>query len=206
MKSERDIHPCHHRDARCIETETMRNIGCKCSTEIATTFQELYNSCHLVQFLSPLHQNVINKLVSVEVKQTCIASPVNLEKFRNKTPLNQRKAEALIIGDRQRSSPLAKILAKDAGYRIKRIYSANYPFKDMPNLYNQYQAVIVAPRMLHSFGRVAVEALACGCKLLNNDRVGALSWPDPVTASKNANTLFWDTVTQNLCELANQKT
>jgi hypothetical protein len=52
----------------------------------------------------------------------------------------------------------------------------------------------VDPIMLHAFGRLAVEALACGCRVLASDRVGAMSWPDPLQAFREANERFWNMV------------
>jgi hypothetical protein len=49
--------------------------------------------------------------------------------------------------------------------------------------------------MLHAFGRLAVEALACGCRVLASSRVGAMSWPDPLEACRQSNRLFWEMVT-----------
>jgi hypothetical protein len=65
----------------------------------------------------------------------------------------------------------------------------------MPELLNQYQAVVVDPLTLHAFGRLAVEALACGCRVLASSRVGAMSWPDPLEACRQSNRLFWEMVT-----------
>ena len=46
----------------------------------------------------------------------------------------------------------------------------------------------------YAFCRMAVEAMACGCQGITNDRVGANSWPDPIKASQVANDEFWRVV------------
>jgi len=33
--------------------------------------------------------------------------------------------------------------------------------------------------------------MACGCKVITNDRVGAMSLPDPLAASRGADAAFW---------------
>jgi hypothetical protein len=39
-----------------------------------------------------------------------------------------------------------------------------------------------------------VEALACGCQVLASERVGALSFDDPLAASREANARFWGVI------------
>lgn len=191
IKSERDIHPCAHRDGRCIRTGPIRKEHCECSDLIPTAFESLYNSCDAVQFLSPAHQQVINQLVSVNVKQYVIAPPVDFSLFRSTVPFERRKKAALILGDEIRVSGNAEVRAHDNGYPVERVEYHSVPYNEMPNLLNQYQAVVVDPVMFHAFGRLAVEALVCGCRVLASDRVGSFSWEDPMKASRESNASFW---------------
>ena len=85
----------------------------------------------------------------------------------------------------------AEAAARQAGYRPYLLPYGSVPYDEMPNLLNQFRAVVLHPQMFHAFGRLAVEALACGCQLISNDKVGALSWPDPIGSSRGANELFW---------------
>jgi hypothetical protein len=50
----------------------------------------------------------------------------------------------------------------------------------------------VDPIMFHGFGRLAVEGMMCGCRVLASNRVGCLSWNDPIDAAVHANERFWD--------------
>jgi len=196
IKSERDVHPCGHRDGRCIQTEPLTRIACDCSRKIPVAFEKLYNLCDAIQFLSPLHRSAINQLVRITPPQYEIASPIDLTRFRSITPLAQRKRAALLMGDAVRISPEAVALAEARGYPVEKVKYLSVPYEAMPDLLNQYQAVVVAPRMLHGFGRLAVESLACGCRVITNNRVGAMSWPDPLAASQESNAAFWDMVTR----------
>src|SRR5690606_29082882 len=65
------------------------------------------------------------------------------------------------------------------------------PYEAMPELLNGYAAVVVDPLMYHAFGRLTVEAQACGCRVLASDRVGATSWADPLAATRASNRNFW---------------
>jgi len=194
IKSERDVHPCARRDGRCIDAATMRRTECGSDRGVARVFERLYSLCDAVQFLSPLHRRAINLLVNIDVPQYEIAPPLDLNHFRNCTPAAMRKNAALLLADGIRSSPTAESRAREAGFEVERLEYLSVPYERMPALLNQYRAVVMDPTMLHAFGRLAAEALACGCRLLASERVGAISWPDPLEACRQSNTLFWEMV------------
>jgi len=197
IKTERDVHPCGHRDGRCIQANPLTRIRCDCSPRISGAFERLYNLCDAVQFLSPLHRRAINRIITIKApRQYEVASPIDLKRFRSYVPFEERKNAALIIGDAIRVSPDASALAEREGYCVEYIDYLSVRYDDMPDLLNKYKAIVIAPVMLHAFGRLAVEALACGCKVIANDRVGAMSWPDPVKASAEANAAFWTMATR----------
>lgn len=196
IKSERDIHPCAHRDGRCIITGPIRKQRCDCSRLIPKAFERLYNRCDAVQFLSPAHQQVINQLVSIHVRQYVIAPPVDFDLFRSIVPFDERRKAALILGDAVRVSATAEARALDSGYPSERVPYQSVPYHEMPDLLNRYQAVVVDPVMFHAFGRLAVEALACGCRVLASDRVGSFSWQDPLKACRESGESFWKMVAE----------
>lgn len=194
MKSERDIHPCSLRDGRCLSVAPIRKTACKCSHLMQDATELLYNNCMLVQFLSPAHQQAINQLVTIHTEQVLIAPPIDLSLFQSTTPIEERQSKALIIGDAIRVAASAKKRAREAGYKPKRIKYLSIPYEKMSDLYNSYQAVVIDPVMFHAFGRIFVEASSCGCKVFASDRVGALSWDEPVLACHRANEEFWSVV------------
>ena len=194
LRSERDVHPCTFRDGRCLVGDLLERKPCCCTHTQRDCCELLYNACSAVQLLSPAHQTAINQLIDIKSRQYLIGSPIDLELFQNVVPRAERPAKALIIGDDLRVAETADQRAIDAGYQPERIEYLSVPFPEMPALYNRYQAVVVDPVVLHAYGRVAVEALACGCRVLASKRVGALSWPDPIQASREANQKFWELV------------
>ncbi len=195
IKSERDVHPCALRAGQCIQTNPLRIVDCGCTRSVARAFERLYNLCDAVQFLSPLHRRAINLLVRLDVPQYEIAPPVDLSLFGNTTPVEERKQAALLTADAIREAPTAESRAREAGYDVERLEYLSLPYEFMPDVLNQYRAVVLDPLMLHAFGRLAVEALACGCRVLASDRVGAMSWPDPLQACAESNQRFWEMVT-----------
>ncbi len=195
VKLEHDIHPCTHRDAQCIEISQIPWRPCSCKSKVRETFKKLYRLCDTHIFLSPLHQKVINHIIPVPAgNQVVIASPIDFNEFKSVIPYEKRKNAALITGDAIRVSRDATELAEQAGFVPEFLDYLSVPHSQMANILNQYKAVIVSPVMFHAFGRIAVEALACGCRLITNDRVGAVSWSDPIEASKESSKKFWNVV------------
>ncbi len=173
IKSERDIHPCPYRDGRCINTNPIRKEQCECLDIIPKAFERLYNSCDAIHLLSPAHQQVINQLVRIKVKQYVIAPPIDFTMFRSTVPFEKRKKVALILGDEIRVSESAELRAERHGYPSEHLEYHSVPYDKMPELLNRYQAVVVDPVMFHAFGRLAIEALACGCHVMASERVGS---------------------------------
>ena len=194
IKSERDLHPCTRRDGLCIDPATMQRSECGATRGVARAFERLYNLCDAVQFLSPLHRRAINMIVNIDVAQYEIAPPIDLNHFRDYTPAAMRKNAALLLADDIRNSCTAERRAREAGFEVERLDYLSVPYEGMPALLNKYRAVVMDPTMLHAFGRQAAEALACGCRLLASERVGAISWRDPLGACRQSNTLFWEMV------------
>ena len=145
------------------------------------------------------HRDAIHQLINFQTPEYIIASAIDLTPFKSVIPIHQRKQKvALIIGDDIRVAENATELARNAGYEPERIPYLSIPYGEMPQLYNQYQAIVVAPKMLHAFCRVVPEALSCGCRMITNDQVGATSWSDPISAVQDANQEFWEMVCSNV--------
>jgi hypothetical protein len=131
IRSERDVHPCTHRDARCVTGPKLRNVGCDCSNVVREAFEALYNRCDAVQYLSPAHRTVIHQLIEVRTKEFVIAAPIDLSTFRAVTPVAERKPAALILGDDARVSETAEGRARDAGFEPQRLPYLSVPHEQM---------------------------------------------------------------------------
>jgi hypothetical protein len=191
LKSERDIHACAQRDARCIAVDPVEKVPCTCGPRIPRAVEDLYNSCSAVQFLSPAHREVVQQLVQIRSRQVVIAAPVEATRFGVTTPPAQRPPKALILGDSIRVAPTAVERAKRAGLQPECLDYQSVPYEEMPELLNRFRAIILDPVMFHAFGRLAVEGQLCGCEILASPRVGAFSWKNPVAAAVRSNRDFW---------------
>lgn len=190
IKSERDAHPCARRDASCVAVDPIRRLPCECNRDIPAAVERLYNACSGVQFVTPAHREVINRIVTIRTRQFVVASPIDFTLFRSVTPYDRRRRAALIFGDGSRVAPTAEARARAEGFEPVRVRE-RIPYERMPDLYNAHQAVVVDPILFHASGRAVVEGLACGCRVLAGPRVGFLSFPDPCAASSAANAEFW---------------
>lgn len=194
IRSERDIHPCGRRDAWCVGSQPVMRKPCDCPGSLAGVYQTFFNAFDVVQFLSPGHRDVIRALVNIVRPTVLIAPPIDLARFRVLTPPEHRPAKALIFDCPARTAPNSFDRARRAGYEPEVLPYLSVPYEEMPELLNRYVAVVVDPVMYHAFGRLSVEAQACGCRVLVGERVGAMSWADPLAAVEASNSRFWSLV------------
>ena len=80
----------------------------ECGPLIPSRVQQLCNTCTAVHFLSLAHQSMINSLVRIKSDQYVIAPAINLSLFRPPTPMEKRKAEAMVLGDSIRVAETAE--------------------------------------------------------------------------------------------------
>lgn len=71
------------------------------------------------------------------------------------------------IGDIHHTIPRNKV----------RNWLGHRPYSEMPRLYSMASYLIHLPEWPEPQGRNVIEALLCGCRVIANDRVGALSYP-----------------------------
>ncbi|WP_164084881.1 glycosyltransferase family 4 protein [Pseudazoarcus pumilus] len=194
IRSERDLHPCGQRDAACVGAHAWVRTPCECPPELGGLYRAFFDAFDVVHFLSPGHREIVRALVSVERPTVLIAPPIDLSRFRVLVPPEQRPAIALIFDCPARMAPTSAERARRAGYVPEVLPYLSVPYEDMPELLNGYAAVVVDPLMYHAFGRLAVEAQACGCRVLASERVGATSWPDALAAARVSSPNFWSLV------------
>lgn len=71
------------------------------------------------------------------------------------------------------------------------------PYTEVAILMNRAQHFVFLPRWPEPFGRVVAEAALCGCELITNDNVGALSFGLDLSQPEvfqDAGTAFWETI------------
>lgn len=196
MASEHDVQPCAMRDARCVQADPLCRLGCRCGRRIPRAFQRLYRACSEVRFLSPGHRRVIGTIVPLPSETVVIAPPIDFGRFQAQIPWKDRLDRALAFADPIRHGPDAEAIAAKKGLEMDVLPYGSVAYEDMPALLNRYRHVVMAPQTYHAFGRLAAEAMACGCKVWSNGRVGALTWPDPLEAARQGSREFWRLVVE----------
>jgi glycosyltransferase involved in cell wall biosynthesis len=122
--------------------------------------------------MSPLHLSEMEKHLHIKFgpKGYAYLQEIDTELFRN---LNlKRTIENLYTGSINAAKGVDIIRAK---YKDLAICN-NLPYEDMPEWYNSSINYVFEPRWFEPFNRGAAEAALCGCNLVTNEKVGALSF------------------------------
>jgi hypothetical protein len=170
----------------------------------------LYKNAMVCSFVSPLQRDVHmgalgSQTLPIE-KTLLLMPPVDVDHFRNlhikrdiallsyggqgeakgyyNIMLNFPRGSVIFIG-----GDTSDLLKEGDGHWLGPI-----PGEMMPEILNRTQNYIHVPRWPEPFGLIVAEAALCGCNLIVNDKVGAISWKkDLKNPETYKNTLenFW---------------
>jgi hypothetical protein len=171
----------------------------------------LYKNASLCCFVSPLQRDAHIEALGASTlpleKTLLLMPPVDVDRFKN---LHMKRDIALlsyggqgeakgyynIMQNFPRGSVIfiggdtRDLLKEGDGHWLGAI-----PGDRMPEILNRTQNYIHVPRWPEPFGLIVAEAALCGCNLIVNDRVGAISWKkdlkDPATY-RNTLEKFWN--------------
>jgi len=164
----------------------MRNSKCFRFSTVA-----IYRNALLNVFTSPLHRKVVQKLVGEDVVGDFyeLKPLVSTNSFFNRHM--ERDIENLYVGviceakgyyEIKRRFPEGNIVF--IGSRERAIKEGNYgiqlghmPAEQVALYMNRARIFVFLPRWPEPQVKVVVEAALCGCNLITNENVGALSWP-----------------------------
>ena len=176
-------------------------LECSLNNSIRT---DLFSKSLINIFLSPLHKEIINKsLIKIGLdsdylnKKSFVLKPVvDNTVFYNKN--QTRDIDYLFVG----------VISEAKGfYNLKKQYKEeNIHFvgdnqvgedldfgtyhgklnkKDLADIYNRANVFLYFPRWPEPQGMVVIEAAMCGCKIISNNNVGALSFDFDISNPKN---------------------
>ncbi len=182
----------------------------------------MYRNALLNVFVSPLHRKVVQKLVGEDVIGDFyeLKPVVSAGIFFNRHM--ERDIENLYVGviceakgyyELKRKFPQGNIVL--IGRRHRAIKEKDFGIQlghmppDQVALYmNRARNFVFLPRWPEPQGRVVVEAALCGCNLITNDNVGAMSWPfqlaDPSSYAYAAHE-FWEVVERKVYAAQGEK-
>ena len=173
--------------------------------------QKLYRHSLLNVFLSPLHHRVISDMLGLADRDAFIVKPLIDEELFYDRGL-ERDLEYLFVGVISEAKGLAEMRRRFGAKEIHLIgkiakgerldfgnYLGSVPYHEVPLYMNRARNFVFLPRWPEPQGRVVVEAAMCGCQLIANENVGALSFDFPLSSPglfRNADQEFWQEVEQ----------
>ena len=172
--------------------------------------RDLYKYSILNVFLSPFHRKTVQKMLEEDIVGDYYeCKPViDYRKFYDQKI--ERHIDNLFVGviceakglnNMKKQFPDGNIVMigktkkgedKKFGKRLGYV-----PYEEMPTYYNRTRNFVFLPRWPEPRGRAVLEAALCGCNLICNDSVGALSFPFDIRDPKrfsNAEEEFWEIV------------
>jgi glycosyltransferase involved in cell wall biosynthesis len=154
--------------------------------------REMYRHSLFNVFVSPLHHRVISGMLGLAGLDAFILKPlIDAELFYDRG--GERDLDYLFVGVISEAKGLAEMRRRFADQNIHLIgkiapgekldfghYLGAVPYHEVPLYMNRARNFVFLPRWPEPQGRVVVEAALCGCRLIANGNVGALSFDFPL--------------------------
>jgi len=200
---------CEYKSVFNLKSNIQRKtISTKCF-QSNNLIEKMYKNSLSNIFLSPLHYKRIASMIEIDHKPFFILRPtVDTEKFYDK---NQEKdIEYIFAGAISEAKGVENLKKYFEGTNKKLVmigkniygkelpfaeYTGFIPYDEMPNYFNRAKNFIYLPRWPEPQGRVVVEAALCGCNLITNENVGAISFDFDISKKENltgAVEEFWE--------------
>lgn len=199
---------CPFKPLPALQRALLRDEGSECFTS-RSIVKMLYESASLNVFLSPLHLATSERLLGQMMPNGFVLRPViDTTQFRNYH--QQRDIEYLFVGligeakglsemrERFRDTDIHLIGQAAPGAKIDFGRHIGFvPYAEVPRWMNRAANFVFLPHWPEPQGRVVAEAALCGCTIIGNGNVGALSFdfdladPFQYGASEQA---FWEVV------------
>ena len=167
-------------------------------------------SAKVSMFASPLHRDEFERFINQPIDNCFLyAREIDTKKFNNLGV--DRDIEYFTVGamNHWKGTDIVVSQYKDQGLHIAGYGSTAFagvvdlgtvPHDDLPEIYNRTKNFVHLPRWNEAFGRTVAEAALCGCNIIGNENVGALSYgkdlSDPSFYSNSKN-LFIQMIKDN---------
>lgn len=169
--------------------------------------QKLYRESLLNVYLSPLHQKITEALLGqFDLNSSYILRPmIDTSLFFNEG--RERDIDYLFVGVIGEAKGLTEMRERFGQTDIHMIgrclpnvvldfgnYLGHVPYEEIPRYMNRAKNFVFLPRWPEPQGRVVAEAALCGCNIIGNENVGALSFGDDLAnpiAYNNIEEDFW---------------
>lgn len=171
--------------------------------------KKLYKNAILNVFLSPLHKQTTEKILQIKLENSFLLKPIiDTNMFKNNNV--KRDIDYLYVGLISESKGLKEIKERYKKSNIHLagpihpdfkldfgIYHGKISYNQVPYLMNRAKNFLCLPKWIEPAGRVVSEAALCGCNIISNNNVGALSFEMNLSEPKNYLGIvenFWDNI------------
>jgi len=199
---------CPHKPLPLWRRPLLRDFGDRCSATWSL-MRCVYEQASLNVFVSPLHRQVTERVLGRPLSHALVLRPlIDTSLFRNTG--GPRDVEYLFVGMISEAKGLAEMRARYADTDIHLIgsvapgvrldfgrYLGPRPYAEIARWMNRAVHFVFLPRWPEPQGRVVVEAALCGCRIIGNGNVGALTFPFDLSDSARytgAEDEFWTAV------------
>lgn len=172
--------------------------------------RKLFSSSRLNIYVSPLHQRTIERILGVDnLPESFVLKPV-IDSTAFYDQKRERDIDYLFVGVIGEAKGLAAMRERFRDADIHFVgkiapgekldfgtYHGSVPYHEIPDFMNRAKHFVFLPRWPEPQGRVVIEAALCGCELVTNQNVGAISFPFDISNSANfaqANDEFWTAI------------
>ena len=139
--------------------------------------EKIYGNAVLNVFVSPAHRDDYRDLGD----GICIPELIDDAMFKP-VPGVKRKPKSALIGipGKWGQGDVADYIKENPGLKVD-VLDRRVPHAEMPALYSQYEYFVHFPQRKWPCDRVIFESALCGCKVVANGTVEALSWDRDLT-------------------------
>ncbi len=203
------VRQCPYKPLPLAHRMLLRDFGDRCFATLPRV-RRLYENAALNVFLSPLHKRITEQVLggAISLRSLILKPLIDTDMFRNAG--GRRDIEYLFVGVISEAKGLAAMrerfghtnihligrLAPDARLDFGH-YLGALPYAQIPLWMNRAKNFVFLPRWPEPQGRVVAEAALCGCHLVANNNVGALSFDFDLADPSNytdGEALFWQAV------------
>lgn len=178
---------CPYKPLPLWKRPLLRDFSGACSATWSL-MRQLHEHAALNVFVSPLHRQVTERVLGTRLPRTLVLRPlIDASLFTNAG--GPRDIEYLFVGMISEAKGLAEMRARYGGTDIHLIgqmapgvrldfgrYLGPRPYAEIPRWMNRAVNFVFLPRWPEPQGRVVVEAALCGCRIIGNANVGALTF------------------------------
>ena len=185
---------CKFKSSLFTDLLLSRKVISKCSLNSSIRI-ELFSKSLINIFLSPLHKEIINKSINnfgldlnyLNNKSFVLKPVVDSTIFYNKN--KDRDIDYLFVGVISEAKGFYNLKQQFKNENIHFVgdnqvgedlnfgtYHGKVNKKELSDIYNRTKSFLYFPRWPEPQGMVVIEAAMCGCKIISNNNVGALSF------------------------------